>query len=128
MARLRGALGRVLQGRGALLLLEGEPGIGKTALAEALAEEAVAHGVRVVWGRCWEASGGAPPFWRWMEVFRGLGLGDPFIDARAATAEAADVRFLAFDRACETLRSAALEKPTLLILDDIHAADVPSLL
>jgi hypothetical protein len=128
IAQLKGALERVLQGRGALLLLAGEPGIGKTALAETLAEDAVARGVRVAWGRCWEASGGAPAFWPWTEAFRGLGLGDPFIDARAATAEAADVRFLAFDRACETLRSAALEKPTLLILDDIHAADVPSLL
>src|SRR5262249_46725206 len=105
-----------------------EPGIGKTALAETLAEDAAAHGVRVAWGRCWEASGGAPPFWPWTEVFRGLRLADPFIFARAATAESPDGRFLRFDRACDTLRSAPLEKPTLLILDDVHAADVPSLL
>jgi hypothetical protein len=128
VAVLEGALERVVQGRGALLLLSGEPGIGKTALAETLASVAVARGARVAWGRCWEASGGAPPFWPWTEVFRGLGLSDPFVEARAAVAEAADVRFLAFDRACETLRSAALEKPTVLILDDVHAADVPSLL
>jgi hypothetical protein len=128
IAQLNEALERMLQGRGALLLLAGEPGIGKTALVEVLAEDAVSKGARVVWGRCWEASGGAPPFWPWTEVFRGLGLDDPFIDARAATAEAADVRFIAFDRACETLRSAALERPTLLVLDDVHAADVSSLL
>ncbi len=58
-------------GRGCLFLLAGEPGIGKTRLADELAAEASSRGVQVVWGRCWEG-GGAPAFWPWIQVLRTL--------------------------------------------------------
>src|SRR5271166_761786 len=60
-----------------LFLLYGEPGIGKTRLADELAARAKARGLRVLWGRCWEGNG-APAYWPWIQVIRGfLGTLDP---------------------------------------------------
>lgn len=116
-------------GHGQLLLFTGEPGIGKSRLAEQLADEAQARGARVAYGRVWEA-GGAPAYWPWIQIFRELGLGDELlIDAVAGAASSAEeVRFVAFDRAVRSLRAAAAERPLALVLDDLHAADAPSLL
>jgi tetratricopeptide (TPR) repeat protein len=52
-----------------LLLLYGEPGIGKTRLADELASRVKARGLQVLWGRCWEGDG-APAYWPWMQVIR----------------------------------------------------------
>jgi len=59
----------MLAGTGRLFLISGEPGIGKTRLAEELATEARVRRVRVVWGRCW-AGDGAPAYWPWVQVVR----------------------------------------------------------
>src|SRR5262249_11686619 len=53
-----------------LFLISGEPGIGKTRLAEEISREALARGMRVIWGRCWEGRGAAV-FWPWIQVIRG---------------------------------------------------------
>jgi predicted ATPase len=109
--------------------LTGEPGIGKSTLAEHIAGEATARGARVAWGRCWEA-GGAPAYWPWIQVFRGLGMDDdPFAGAMADVALApAGARFAAFDRAIVALKAKAAQDILALFLDDLHAADAPSLL
>src|SRR5947207_13203071 len=71
------ALGDAAEGRGGLFVLSGEPGIGKTVLADALAARARGEGALVVWGRCWEG-GGAPAYWPWVQVIRAcLRAGDP---------------------------------------------------
>lgn len=67
---LRHALDETRERRGRLFLISGEPGIGKTRLAEKIAREAAARGTRAVWGRCWEG-GGAPAYWPWIQVIRG---------------------------------------------------------
>src|SRR6202163_4824153 len=60
-----------------LFLIYGEPGIGKTRLADELASRAKARGLQVLWGRCWEG-GGAPAYWPWIQVIRTfLGALDP---------------------------------------------------
>jgi KaiC/GvpD/RAD55 family RecA-like ATPase len=48
-------------GQGALLMVVGEPGIGKTALCEQLASYVTQRGGRALWGHCYESScpGGA---------------------------------------------------------------------
>src|SRR5262245_20052499 len=67
--RLRGALDEAMSGRGRVLLLAGEPGIGKTRTAEEVAGHARQRGALVLWGRCYEA-GGSPAFWPWLQVIR----------------------------------------------------------
>ncbi len=120
------AVQRGLEGQGGLLLISGEPGIGKTLLAEHAARRAAEAGARVTWGRCWEA-GGAPAYWPWIQAFRGLSLDDPFNLAHSSEAPA-DARFRSFDRAVQLLQQSARERALMIVLDDLHAADLPSLL
>ena len=61
----------MLDGRRQILTLAGEPGIGKTRLAEALAESVEDRGALVLWGRCYEEPG-APPYWPWVQILREL--------------------------------------------------------
>jgi predicted ATPase/DNA-binding CsgD family transcriptional regulator len=146
-ADLDGATG----GQGGVVLLAGEPGIGKTRLAEELAAQATARGVLVLWGRCWEGEG-APAFWPWVQVVRGYVQSvDPAVLRTEMGAGAADIaqvvpavherlpdlpvpppveaaaRFRLFDSLTSFLRAAAARRPLLLILDDLHWADAPSL-
>jgi DNA-binding SARP family transcriptional activator len=140
-------------GHGRLFLLAGEPGIGKSRLAEELMARARARGVRVLVGRCWEA-GGAPAYWPWVQSLRGyvretepevlraqLGPGaadlaqivpelrERFADLpQPPSLESEQARFRLFDATAEFLRTASSDQPILLVLDDLHAADAPSLL
>jgi tetratricopeptide (TPR) repeat protein len=149
---LRGALEEAASGRGALVLLAGEPGIGKTRLASALADLALAERHRVAWARGWDG-GGAPAFWPWVQVVRAvaadrdddelradLGAGArwvaqlaPELRERLDLPDAGDLeseqaRFALFDAVTVFLRNAAQREPLLLLLDDLHTADLPSLL
>src|SRR5262245_60958137 len=63
-AMLRDALAAARAGRGALVLIGGEAGIGKTALAEALCEEAEAQGALALVGRCYDLTE-TPPYGPW---------------------------------------------------------------
>ena len=85
-AILTDAVHEVTTGRGRLVLLCGEPGIGKTRLAEETARSAAALGARVLWGRCWEG-GGAPPFWPWIQLIRGSLAGGAWSDAMLVEAQ-----------------------------------------
>jgi predicted ATPase len=71
LAELRGALDQAVAGSGSLTLVAGEPGIGKTRLAEQVAEEAAPRGALALWSRSWEGMG-APAFWPWIQVLRQL--------------------------------------------------------
>ncbi|HMJ12902.1 MAG TPA: AAA family ATPase [Polyangiaceae bacterium] len=68
---LRTRLARARDGQGSLVLIEGEPGIGKTSLVSALSHEAELASADVFWGRAWE-EGGAPAFWPWTQVLRAM--------------------------------------------------------
>ena len=127
LARARRGVEHALAGAGRLLLFTGEPGIGKSRLAEQVAAEAAERGAAVAWGRCWEA-GGAPAYWPWVQVFRALELEDPFSGTAPQLGQAAEARFAVFDRAVAALKAAASKRPLALVLDDLHAADAPSLL
>lgn len=52
MKRLLDALERCAGGQAALVMLAGEPGIGKTRVAEELSARAGERGAEVLWGRC----------------------------------------------------------------------------
>src|SRR5205823_1266654 len=104
------------------------PGIGKSWLAEHLGGLAAAEGATVAWGRCWEA-GGAPSYWPWIQIFRALGMDhDPFLVVPDLGGTAEQARFQVFDLAVRRLKQRAEDAPLALVLDDLHAADVPSLL
>ena len=153
LSELIASLDDACAGRGRLVLLVGEPGIGKSRLAEELIAQAEARGVRVLIGRCWEA-GGAPAYWPWTQSLRGLTreveperlrrqlaqdgaelvrlvpeLGERLPDLTLSTdphGEGARFRLLASVSAF--LRDCASSRPLAIFLDDLHAADEPSLL
>ena len=122
---LRVWVGAARDGAGRLVLCAGEPGIGKTRLAQELAGVALAGGTAVAWGRCVEAEG-APAFWPWRQVLRSLDI-DP--DAvLTGGVESPEDRFRAFDNVTEAVRGVAGQNGLAVILDDIHLGDEPSLL
>ena len=71
LSETRSAIDDTLSARGRLLLFTGEPGIGKTWLADEGAAYAASRGMRAFWGRCFEG-GGAPAYWPWIQVLRGI--------------------------------------------------------
>jgi tetratricopeptide (TPR) repeat protein len=133
LADLDGALEDAAAGRGSLVLLSGEPGIGKTRLMSELARLAGERNLRVVTGRCWE-EGGAPPFWPWTQVVRSLGgdLEQLAASSDSGTGRGSGVmpeveRLRLFDSVRQFLAQASVDTPLVVTLDDVHAADEPSL-
>src|SRR3712207_2259708 len=70
------ALDQAAEGRGGLLWFAGEPGIGKTRLAQELATAAAHRGFTVGWGRSPDNEG-VPAFWPWRQVLQELAAADP---------------------------------------------------
>jgi len=81
LGELRVALTEALGGSNRVVLITGEPGVGKTALAVQLAGEAEALGVAVRWGRGSEREG-APAFWPWIQIVRDQLLRPDLADRR----------------------------------------------
>lgn len=153
LAEMHLALEGAFDGRGAMVVLGGEPGIGKSRLADEFAAYARGRGARVLWGRCWEGQG-APAYWPWVQLLRsylrvcdpetvraqlGPGAGAlvellPELEevhpdlSRPVIPDPDEARFRLFDAAGSFLCTAARDRPILLVLDDVHAADEPSLL
>lgn len=123
------AVDRALGGHGGVLVLLGPSGIGKSRLAHVIAQAAAERGAKVAWGRTWEA-GDAPAYWPWSRVFRALGVtDDPFAGSSAAGAgDAREARFAVFERAAQRLSEIAAPEGLIVVLDDLHAADVATLL
>ena len=69
MGELKAALDDANSGHGRLVMLAGDPGIGKTRTAQELAYYAEARGAKALWGWCYEGEG-APPFWPWVQPLR----------------------------------------------------------
>jgi hypothetical protein len=128
LRRVIAALEGVIAGGGRGVRIVGEAGIGKTRLAEEAMRTAEERGAAVAWGRCWEA-GGAPAFWPWTQILRGLGIDDVFGSSTAASASDAEAeRFRLFDTVAQGLVKASRTRPLVIAIDDAHAADIPSLL
>jgi tetratricopeptide (TPR) repeat protein len=125
-------------GVGQLLLISGEAGIGKTAILAALVSQAVSAPL-ILRGLCWEGDG-APPYWPWSQVLQASGL--PAADLGEAgwllqpasgpaepmsAAAAGDAQFRLFEAVARCLGRLAAGRPVLVVLDDLHWADEPSL-
>jgi predicted ATPase len=138
-------------GRARVVWIGGEPGIGKTRLAEELAAAASGRAT-VAWGRCVDADA-APPYWPWAEAIRALlrtitleelaltvscleRIGalvpdlvrHPATTARPAALQTASDRYQLFDAVRTLFQRASSRAPLVVILDDLHQADAGSLL
>jgi tetratricopeptide (TPR) repeat protein len=152
LATLRTGVDEAIAGHGRVMLLTGEFGMGKTHLADRLAEYARRRGAAISWGRCLSGEA-APRYWPWVQVLRGSlrepaaqaqwaslieshpemsGFlqpnGDPPKEQGDAASESPRRRFRRFDAIVRYLATQAAVRPQVLILDDLHAADQPSLL
>lgn len=117
---LRAWVDEARAGHGRLVLCTGEPGIGKTRLAQEVAGFALAEGAAVAWGRCIETEG-APAYWPWRQVLRSL-------EVDADQVLTGDDRFRLFEEVTDQVRRTAGDRGLVIILDDVHRADEPSLL
>ena len=120
LAVLDALVSRAAAGAGGVVLLCGEPGVGKTRLAREIAGRA--DGAVVSWGACRECEG-APPLWPWMQVLRWLGG----TMSTAGVAGGSAARFQLFERIGHALRESAASVPQLVVIDDLHRADEASL-
>ncbi len=153
LEQLDAALSDAIARRGGLVVVTGEPGIGKTALARAFVEHAAARGASWAWGTCWDG-GGAPAYWPWVQIARalarhedaatlraGLGDGAPWIaglmpelagtfgpPALPSDLNADQARFRLFDALASLLATVAERRPLVIVLDDLHWADASSVL
>jgi class 3 adenylate cyclase len=153
LAEVKAAFDAALGGRGGLVMVVGEPGIGKTRLVEELGAYATMRGAQVCWGHSYEGEVGLPylPF---VEAFRAyvrdreddelraeLSTGAPevatlvselrqrFPDLPESPPLEGDAeRLRLFQGVSEFLHNAAVARPIVLVLDDLHWADKPTLL
>jgi DNA-binding SARP family transcriptional activator/tetratricopeptide (TPR) repeat protein len=130
------------EGHRQLVLLEGEPGIGKTRLALQFMAECEAAGALALYGRCDAET--LTPYQPFVEVLRRyvarsspdrlapwkaeLGRVVPELASGDTRPPEAAERYRLFDAASEVLAELARAQPVVLVLDDLHWADTPTLL
>lgn len=156
LQRLRSAFDQAFSGRGTVVALVGEPGVGKTRTTQELETYARLRGALVLWGRTHE-SGGAPAYWPWLQVGNAwgaavdlLGRGGGRLQGGAGNvfeltrlfpalrqlpgfieppveADPEAAQFRLFDAYAQFMRNQSTDQPWLVVLDDLHWADKPSL-
>lgn len=143
-------LDEALAGRGSLVLVAGEPGIGKTALADRIASDARHRGALTLWGRC-VAAEASPPFGPWLDVIRAwldATSGPAVHDAVAGAApvlarlmpelgrtldddpgppDDGESPFRLVEEVAHTLARAAAAQPVVIVVDDLQWSDLSSL-
>ncbi|MFQ5457204.1 MAG: protein kinase, partial [Myxococcota bacterium] len=153
LATLKAAVDTMLSGEGALVMLVGEPGIGKTRMTEEIGVYARLRGAQALVGRCHETEA-ALPYIPFVEAVRQYVLERPEEALReelgggaadvaklvseirqrlpdlptATDTEPEQERYRLFESVTNFLINAARANPLLLVLDDLHWGDKPSLL
>lgn len=157
LERLRRAFDSAVAGHGGLVMLVGEPGIGKTRTTQELETYARMRGAQVLWGRTHEAAG-APAYWPWLQageqyatahaddlatvigpqmppgsvaeltrIFPWL-RGQPNVDEPEPQADPEVAQFRLFDAYTSYMRAISMQAPLVIALDDLHWADKPTLM
>ena len=142
---LRQGVASALAGGIGFVLVEGEPGMGKTRLLEETTTVAARQGALIVWGRCLEGDG-TPSMWPWIRAVGSLldsvppavrqgklagelsrlvqphhGVpGGPLMPDSGA-------QFRLFEEVAALLSQVAARQPTVLVIDDLQWADGSSL-
>jgi class 3 adenylate cyclase len=157
LGRLRKAFDSAVAGHGGLVMLVGEPGIGKTRTTQELETYARMRGAQVLWGRTHEAAG-APPYWPWLQAGEQFALahvddlaevvgskmppgaaneltrifpwlrGQPNIGEPEPQSDPEVAQFRLFDAYASYIRAIATNAPLVIALDDLHWADKPTLM
>jgi len=154
MDTLKATFEETLGGHGKMVALVGEPGIGKTRTAQELATYASMRGGQVLWGRCYEGSG-APAYYPWVQAIRSYVTDRDAETIRREMGSTASViseivpdvkerlpdiqpppqvddpdsaRFRLFDSITTFLKIVSGGQPIVLMLEDLHWSDKPSLL
>lgn len=152
MDQLKAALEEALSGRGRMMMLMGETGVGKTRTAQELVTYAGLRNAQTLWGRSYEEQG-VPPYWPWVQAIRsyvrqrepeklhsemGSGLSDiarivPDIRERLTVVPSGNggtdiPRFRLFDSITTFLKNASQNQAMVLVMEDLHWADEASLL
>jgi class 3 adenylate cyclase/tetratricopeptide (TPR) repeat protein len=146
--RLTAKLDDAFHGHGAITMLRGEPGIGKTRTLEEFADHARQRGAAVLKGSCYDGEW-QPPYGPFAEAIVDYARSSPSSDFAAAlgnrgailariapslsdskdavtelvTLEKDEERFRLFDAVAQFLISVSEGNPVVLILDDLHWAD-----
>jgi DNA-binding winged helix-turn-helix (wHTH) protein/predicted ATPase len=152
LAELERALGEALGGHGRMVLLGGEPGVGKTSTTKELACTAAGRGASVLSGWCYEGEG-APPYWPWIQILHAALEGPEAVVLREELGAGAsdilqivpevrerlpdlpepprlppeEIRFRLFQSITTFLQNRAAQTPLLVVLDDLQWADSASL-
>jgi tetratricopeptide (TPR) repeat protein len=152
-AELKRAMNEAIAGRGSIVMVGGEPGIGKTHLTGAILEEARRRGAVALIGHSYEGEG-APPYIPWVEIMERIvrtaphaslrvGMGDDAPEIARLIPELRTIypdmppavqlppeqqrRFL-FNAVRSWIERAVKVTPAVTVFEDLHWADEPTLL
>ena len=148
LRQLQQAFDAAMSGQGGLVMVVGEPGIGKTALCEQLATYAAMRGGRWLVGHCYEEGSLSLPYLAFVEAMRTyvldrdpdalrseLGNGaaevarivsevrDKVQVDLAGTGDPDDDRWRLLTSITTFLRNAASVQPLVIVLEDLHWSD-----
>ena len=145
---LRALMERAVRGSGALVMIGGEAGVGKTRLTQEVAHEAEQRGLAIAVGHCYGLKGDLP-YMPWVEVLDTMARRVPAgqleslvgEDASSLTQVAPELgrmlpavpspveiaadqqRWYLFNAVRSFVASVAVDRPQLLVLEDLHWAD-----
>jgi DNA-binding SARP family transcriptional activator len=142
--RLRQAARSALAGGAGVVIVDGEPGVGKTRLLKEVSAQAESWGALAVWGMCL-GDDGTPSMWPWVRLVDAIlqaqpaderaqwlagelgRLVGPRSDGGDSRSPDGGARFRLFEQVVALVSRAASRRPAIIIVDDLHWADEASL-